>query len=786
MNRLCAGRLAKNGADGMLHRLLLLPAVMMTLLLIGGVLAPPAASAGELSDDLKIKISQTLEEMGVDDVKIDLNVRIPMTIDENPLGYDCDLWATVMYHTSVYEDTGSAKRPTILLATAYRREIMGMMRLLFSFLPNDYNVIMVDMRGTGSGSGFWDALGPIEQYDVKHVVDDWIPAQPWSDGTVGMVGGSYEGILQYLVAGLVEQEYCPEKGAMVPKHLKAIAPLSAFNDTYSDIAVQGGNFDEEFMAVWIAVTDFLSVLPPDLILGYHSQYGINQADIEEALQILQEHANQLRMPIDWIMDPENELKNEWYELKSPMLYWPQKPAGGWQFSEGIPPEVGGNTISNNLPVFTATGWFDIFTRGSLNNFQYGLANHSPSDKAMIIGPWYHIDAAFTFPGINGMGLIGQDFLFTWDVMVRWFDWKLKGKNDPFMEEFPVAMYVLGEEKWRAEKTWPLPESRVEDKTYYFSKKKSSWIFGDWFSVGNAENNYKLVSNTSDSDFNTWFLGMKYPKANPVLEHDPSKLHGMTSRSAQRWFGFSPLTVITQLFKYDLNINDSDDLVAWEDERPDEDGVLTFSTETLSEDIEISGPLKLTFWAETEFYTHPMSDADMDKTIATIREQFDIEGDENLLVNFAEKEDVQWVVEINDVFPNGRARNITSGWLSAAHRPYDPANPTDVDPEYTAFDPFYNYADKNPHPIVENTTYKYVMEIWPTTNVFKKGHRIRVSISASDFPHLFPVLTSSTNTIVLDESHKAKLDFKVVNKNDEGITWKWIDQNIADYLLTENN
>lgn len=136
MNRLHAGRPAKNGAGGILHRLLLLPAFMMTLLLIGSALDPPSASAGEISDDLNIKISQALQEMGVDDVKVDLNVRIPVTIDVNPLGYDCDLWATVMYHTSVYEDTGSAKRPTILLATAYRREVMGMMRLLGRTRPH--------------------------------------------------------------------------------------------------------------------------------------------------------------------------------------------------------------------------------------------------------------------------------------------------------------------------------------------------------------------------------------------------------------------------------------------------------------------------------------------------------------------------------------------------------------------------------------------------------------------------------------------------------------------------
>lgn len=739
-----------------------------------------SVAAEELSDTVGTELSNALSALGLDNLAIDLNVRIPMTEEENPVGYDCDLWATVIRHTSVDEETGLVQRPTLLLATAYRREIMGPMRLL-AFLQHGYNIMMADMRGTGSGEGVWGALDPIEQYDVAYLIDHWIPGQSWSNGKVGMMGGSYEGIIQYLASGLVEQEYSPEKGEMVPKHLKAITPLSAFSDTYRDIVMHGGNFDMEFMSIWIVLTDLLSVFPPDLMLGYCTESGINLADIQAAADIWQTHIDQLGVPIEWIMDPDHELKTEWYELKSPMLYWPQKPAGGWSFGADIPAEVGGNTIPKNLPVFTATGWFDIFTRGALDNYHYGLAEHSSADKAMIVGPWYHIDAAMTVPGVPGLGLIGEEGLLTWEVLVRWFDWKIKGKDDPFMEEFPVALYVMGEDRWRAEKSWPLPESRLEDKTYYLSKKKASLILGDLFSLSNQTNNYQLVSEPANSDYYDSFLWFKWPKTDPVLDHDPSNLHGLTSRSAQRWLGFSPLTIVTQTLKYELGIS-SDDLIFWEDEREDENGVLTFTTPALTEDIEISGPLKLTFWASTEF-TDELTQVKIDALLDTIADQFDIGDNENMILELADRADVQWVVEVNDVFPAGRAKNITSGWLSAAHRPYDPADPTQVDPDYVAFDPFYNYADKNPDPIAEDTVYQYVIEIWPTTNVFLKGHRVRVSISASDFPHLFPVLRPSSNTIVLDEDHQARLDFKVVNQNGQGVTWKWIDD-IGDYLLRE--
>lgn len=58
---------------------------------------------------------------------------------------------------------------------------MGIMRLL-AFVPKGYNVVMVDMRGTGSAEGVWSSLDPVEQYDVAHVIDNWIPSQPWSNG----------------------------------------------------------------------------------------------------------------------------------------------------------------------------------------------------------------------------------------------------------------------------------------------------------------------------------------------------------------------------------------------------------------------------------------------------------------------------------------------------------------------------------------------------------------------------------------------------------------------------
>jgi predicted acyl esterase len=147
-------------------------------------------------------------------------------------------------------------------------------------------------------------------------------------------------------------------------------------------------------------------------------------------------------------------------------------------------------------------------------------------------------------------------------------------------------------------------------------------------------------------------------------------------------------------------------------------------------------------------------------------------------HFIDKRDVQWVVEVNDVFPKGRARNITSGWLSAENRAYDPENPAKPDPAYRPFDPFYDRPFKEPSPIADGEIYKYVVEVWPSVNVFKKGHRLRISVSASDFPHLFPVFRPSDNTLVIDENHPARLDFTRVTGLGDAV---WVDD-ADDYVM----
>ena len=651
-----------------------------------------------------------------------------------------------------------------------------------------YNVLAVDIRGTGSSpstdsgdwrEGTWVSFDLAEHHDTAYVVDHWIPRQGWSDGTVGMVGPSYMGIIQLLTAGLAQRD---EGGT--PTHLKAILPSVTMSDPYHDIVFHGGNVDLEFIPVWLLGVDLLAMLPPLLYLGEDGPPDL--ATLEEATSLWLNHLQQLPIHIGWIMDYTNSMDGPFYERKSPMIYWPypykddpdDSYSGGWCATDTDAGIIeGSSSIPSGMGVFLVGGWFDIFTPGTLNNYTYGLSQHTPSDKALVMGPWYHLGGAIAL-GLN-------DMFMSQEIPARWFDWKLKGQEDCFLEQFPVLLFVMGAERWRAERSWPLAETRVRETTLHLTKSPAEIITDDWFASLNAPLNYRLTHETPSV--------FDLAGDDPVLVHAPPFFHGLTSRSAVRWLMGVP-GLLGQVSKYLLGQN-IDPLTPGEDERADELGCLTFTTPALEEDFEITGPLTLTFWAKTSF--SPVTTPILEGTREVIKGIFDI--DTNMLLDLMIQKDVQWVSELNDVFPDGRARNITSGWLSASHRPYrrdaqgneaqsaegEHEHPLDAD--YVPHDPFHDYSHNQPQQeIVPGDLYQYAVELWPTCNVFKAGHRIRVSLSASDFPHLLPVMVPSRNTIVIDADHPATLTFDRVRDDvGENETWMYLEDANA-YLLTHTD
>lgn len=720
-------------------------------------------AVGMIDESVKTEVEDELKKAGIMGCIVDINSRIDVPVSENPYleesqyagdEVEASLWALVIRPKRTLTE---GPQPTILMTTAYKREIFG--ALILPLVSYGYNVVVVDMRGTGTSEGHWNTMGFIEVYDVKYIIDRWIPSHSWSDGSVGMVGPSYMGILQMLVGGIVD---CDANGE--PIHFKASIAQVPYSDVYADIAMHGGTMDLEFITFWIVLTETLGLMPGLTFFGEDAQlpYDLMTADAgdyQEAVDELMASVNNFTEPLyDIIFLADNDMRNEYLLQKSPFIFWPDKPAGGWDV--GIRNE-GSRVFPSKLPTVITGGWFDIFTRGCLNQYTYGLKNHAAGDKALIVGDWYHIDAS--------MGL-GLNSFITGAFYSRWFDWKIRGEEDCFMKEYPVMIKVMGVDRWRAEKDWPLPASRVEKKSLHMSKRIADPIDGDFFTNDPENQIYSLEWDRNDCDLTS---------ENPVMKHSPvmGANHGEQSRSFVRWLMGIP-ALVSQISKFYMGYN-IDAAQFYEDERNDDWKIPTFTTEPLEQDVEIIGPLSLRFWARTDFRERGYIEAAFeDSMVDLLGTMFAVDTSIGVIDRAMYDNEVAFVADLDDVFENGRARNITSGWLRSSHRQRDDnesalATEHAIDPDYTPFDPFYLKPDYTPRMINEGELYEYVVELWPTCNVFQKGHRIRVTLTGSDWPHLLPILVPSWNEIVIDENHQAHLDFSTTNTKNEGTTWKWL-------------
>jgi uncharacterized protein len=116
----------------------------------------------------------------------------------------------------------------------------GMSTYADRLLQRGYALVGLSARGTGCSEGEFDPFAKTMGTDGADGVE-WAARQPWSDGRVGMLGVSFGGITQLLVA------------AEQPAGLRAIAPSSALSDLYRDVAYPGGILEYDFVFAWTAL-----------------------------------------------------------------------------------------------------------------------------------------------------------------------------------------------------------------------------------------------------------------------------------------------------------------------------------------------------------------------------------------------------------------------------------------------------------------------------------------------------------------------------------------------------
>lgn len=164
--------------------------------------------------------------------------------------------------------------------------------------------------------------------------------------------------------------------------------------------------------------------------------------------------------------------------------------------------------------------------------------------------------------------------------------------------------------------------------------------------------------------------------------------------------------------------------------------LSFTTEALSADTEICGPIKLVLYAKSS-----ATDTDF---IVKLSEQFQSDAAQH------------------SAGVNPRYQIVSKGWLRASHRALDIARSTDLAPVY---------LHTHPELITPGQVYRFEIAVMPSAHQFKKGSRIRLELSNGDssvteyvFTHEYAPWKVGQDVILHDRDHPSHLLIPVRNTN----------------------
>jgi putative CocE/NonD family hydrolase len=277
-----------------------------------------------------------------------------------------------------------------------------------------YVAVRVDLRGSGDSDGVLvDEYHPQEQADALEVID-WLAAQPWCDGNVGMTGISWGGFNSLQVA------------ASAPPALKAIISLCSADDRYSDDAhFMGGCLLNENQ-IWGTVLFGLNALPPD-----PEVVGERWRD----MWLERLHHNR-PFPAVWL---QHQRRDD---------YWKQG-------------SVCQDYSRIRCPVYAIGGWADGYSN-AIGRLLAGL----PGPRKGLIGPWAHAFPHNALPGPS-IGYLQES--------LRWWDHWLKGADTGIMDEPmlrvwmqdsapPQPLHTERSGRWVAETTWP--SARIQTQGWY--------------------------------------------------------------------------------------------------------------------------------------------------------------------------------------------------------------------------------------------------------------------------------------------------------------------------------
>lgn len=544
------------------------------------------------------------------------------------------------------------------------------------FTSHGYAIVIADMRGSGASYGTRLDMSPQLGSDGKEIVD-WIAAQPWCGGNVGMYGGSYSAWSQFATA------------AHKPEALKCIMPEAGSFDAFDGgIAYAGGIYRRGMIEMWAGLMYFIDRA------GYLS-LGPTGAPVLPATPVIDEDGDEEladEIPLYpphapfFVFEPpaygdgikrtniyynavKDHLQNPDIKVWAPVAKFSDSRCGSADYTWR---DVGGTgnwlerIAESGIAIFNVGGWFDIFSRGTA---QWYCSLRSTNPSKMLVLPLTHgsLDL-FPIPMVGPyLRYFKEDPEALTRVIteqrLRFFDHYLKAENNGFDKEPPVLIYVMNGEGLRTEREWPL-ERQVLSR-YYLQSGKVLSAEGP----GEGEDKYQAD-----------------------LAHDARSSTG-DSRWNAVWMG--------------------EDIIRRTEKHK---SCMTFTSHPLDSDTEVTGHPIISLWLTSS------------------------------------GKDGDFFVYLEDVDDGGEALYVTEGMVRAGFSRLD----HEAEPKGLPVLPSLPYRSFRESEYVadvfsEGRKVEVLTDLYPTSWVFRKGHRIAVSIACADWPSydLNPQLAAGNNPTHVD-------------------------------------
>ena len=320
----------------------------------------------------------------------------------------------------VVRPADDAKHPVILERTPYGREILSQLEGDW-WAKRGYVHIVQDVRGRNDSAGDWIPF--VNERKDGYDTIDWIAKQSWSDGNVGMIGGSYVGWVQWAAA--------------VEAHpaLKCIVPQVSPPDLFFNFPIDHG-VPMLFGALWWSnfVKDKKVPAVPE-----------TPKDLEKLRTL------PLSKVDDETLGRDIPFYDAWLANETPAAF---KSASFMADMNKV-----------KIPALHISGWWDGDGIGTKMNWakMRALGN---KNQWLIYGPWTHLFNSGTRLGDVDFG---PDAILDLDsIYLRFFDTWLKNKQVNWDKQPKVRAFVTGANEWRELGDWP--DSRSQEMTLYLSSK----------------------------------------------------------------------------------------------------------------------------------------------------------------------------------------------------------------------------------------------------------------------------------------------------------------------------